>query len=187
MRNRLMIGLFGTCGLLLSGCQTLTPTECRIANWTQMGEQDGSSGRYDRIANHVDGCAQQQVAVSAASVEQYRVGYQQGLQSYCRPEVILDLALSNSGNLSVCPARQQAVLRPYAQAGKRQYDAQQAVEETELKQHNLEAELQKAETTDKRRYDISQELRRLDRQLIERRLDFNIANQALQRVRQQLR
>ena len=184
MRNGLILGF---CGILLSGCQTLTPTECRIANWAQMGAQDGSSGRYDRIASHVDGCAQQQVAVGATSVQQYRSGYQQGLQNYCQPEVILDLAQSGSGNLSVCPARQQAALRPYAQAGKRQYDAQQAVEALDTKQRKLETELQNNETTDQRRRDIRLELRRLDQQLIERRLDFNLADQNLQRLRQQLR
>ncbi len=89
MRNGLILGF---CGILLSGCQTLTPTECRIANWAQMGAQDGSNGRYDRIASHVDGCAQQQVAVGATSIQQYRSGYQQGLQNYCQPEVILDVA-----------------------------------------------------------------------------------------------
>lgn len=187
MRNGMMLGLFGLSSLLLSGCQTLTPTECRIANWAQMGEQDGSNGRSDRIASHVDGCAQQQVAVSATSVQQYRKGYQQGLQNYCQPEVILDLALNGSGNLSVCPARQQAALRPYAQAGKRQYDTQQAVETLDTKQRKLEAELQNNETTDQRRRDIRLELRRLDRQLIEKRLDANLAEKNLQHLRQQLR
>lgn len=184
MRNGLILSL---CGLLLSGCQTLTPTECRIANWVQMGEQDGSSGRYDRIASHVDSCAKQQIIVPAMSVQQYRIGYQQGLQAYCQPDVILDLALTGSGNLSVCPASKQAALRPYAQAGKRQYDAHKALDETDRKQRNLETELQKTETTDQRRVEIRQELRRLDQQLVERRLDFNLADQSLQRLRQQLR
>lgn len=184
MRNGLIIGFFG---VLLSGCQTLTPTECRLANWTQMGEQDGSSGRYDRIASHVDSCAKQHIIVPAMSVQQYRIGYQQGLQAYCQPEVILDMALSGSGNLSVCPARQQAALRPYAQAGKRQHDAQKALDETDRQQRKLETELQKTETTDQRSIEIRQELRRLDQQLVERRLDFNLADQSLQRLRQQLR
>lgn len=184
MRNGLILSL---CGLLLTGCQTLTPTECRIANWAQMGEQDGSQGRYDQIASYVDSCAKQHIIVPAMSVQQYRIGYQQGLQAYCQPEVILDLAITGSGSLSVCPVQKQTSLRPYAQAGKRLYDAKTALDEIDRKQRTLETELQKPETSDQRRIQIRQELRRLDQQLIERRLDFNLADRHLQHLRQQLR
>ena len=184
MRNGLILGF---CGVLLSGCQSLTPTECKIANWGQIGEQDGSRGSYDQIARHVEGCAIQKISVSPDSVRQYRQGYQRGLSSYCQPEIVLDLALNGSGNLSVCPVREQAMLRPYAQAGKRYYDAQKAIEDVDRKQRNLETELEKNETPDLRRREIRQELRRLDRQLGERRMDFNLSDQNLQQLRQQLR
>lgn len=161
----------------------MTPTECRIANWSQMGERDASQGQSDQIARYVDSCVKQQVPVSNQSVTQYRKGYQAGLQAYCQPEQILSLASAGKGNLSVCPAVQQTKLRPYYQAGRRHYDAQQALDTTDRKQRSLETELKKNETTDSRRQEIRQELRLLDQKLINQRLELNLADQLLQRLR----
>ena len=34
--------------LLLSGCATLSPSECRVANWREQGAEDGSRGQPAR-------------------------------------------------------------------------------------------------------------------------------------------
>lgn len=175
----------GGCALLmltLSACQTLTPTECRIANWTQLGQSDGQAGRDEQIANHVDGCAKQQVRVNAASILAYRNGYTQGLTYYCRKDRVLELALAGKNNLAVCPLDKQDALRPYAQTGSRVYDARTAVNTLNREQRQLEQTLQHDKIDDQRRSEIRKRLRELDQDLIEQRDALTRAESALRRL-----
>lgn len=159
------------CALLtLAGCQTMSPTECKIANWQQMGQQDGSAGRREQIADHIDSCRKQQVSVAANAVSQYRQGYQQGLQYYCTPSQVLETALAGSSNISICPLSTQAALRPAARLGQRVHDAREAVEKLDDEQQKLAHELAQKDTADVRRGEIRRRLRDMDDELLSARL-----------------
>lgn len=169
--------------LLLAACQSMTPTECRISNWGQLGQQDGNQGRSEQIARHVDSCAQQQVSVSASSINAYRIGYQQGLGYYCQPQRILDLALDGEGSLEQCPLASQARLQPYYRAGAALYTQQKSLKSLSDEEKQLEQELLSYKTSDQRRIEIRQRLRKLDRELVDTRDQLRDAEYAVQRLR----
>jgi hypothetical protein len=168
--------------LVMSGCQTLSPTECRIANWAQLGQQDGNAGLDEKIALHVEGCAKQQVVVAPSSVAAYRTGYQQGLGYYCRKDRVLELALTGKHNLDVCPLASQGALRVYAHTGARVHEARRKLQDLNSEQRQLEQELQQDKTTDARRADIRKRLRQLDQDLIDQRTDVARAEYALRQL-----
>ncbi|RDX38205.1 DUF2799 domain-containing protein [Kangiella sp. HD9-110m-PIT-SAG07] len=65
----------------MSGCATLSETECISGNWEQIGYQDGKSGRdKDYILNHESSCIEYGVELDRLAYEQ---GRQDGLQRYC--------------------------------------------------------------------------------------------------------
>lgn len=105
--------------LFLTGCATLSPEECRTANWYQIGEQDGQSGYSDRISKHDKACSKVNIIPNTAL---YRSGYKHGLKSYCQPEIIYDHALNGSGGYQVCPSETHSQLRPYYNVASRYYD-----------------------------------------------------------------
>ncbi len=159
------------CALLtLAGCQTMSPTECKIANWQQMGQQDGSAGRSEQIAQRVDSCSEQNVAVATNAVSQYRQGYQQGLKYYCTPAQVLDAALTGSSNISICPLATQAALKPAARLGSRVHETREAVERLDHEQQKIERELAQKDTSDARRIEIRRRLRELDDELLTARM-----------------
>ena len=77
------ISIFGGLALLLllSGCATLSETECVSGNWEQVGYQDGKSGRdSDYILRHESACIEYGVQLDRVA---YEAGRQQGLTRYC--------------------------------------------------------------------------------------------------------
>ncbi len=72
-----------TC-IILTGCQTISPEECKMADWYNRGANDGSEGvKASVIQTYRSECAEAGVKVN--SVE-WRKGYEQGLRSYCTAE-----------------------------------------------------------------------------------------------------
>lgn len=66
---------------LLSGCATLSETECASGNWQQIGYKDGKSGRdSDYIIKHESACIEYGVQLDRVA---YEAGRQQGLTRYC--------------------------------------------------------------------------------------------------------
>ena len=70
--------------MLLAGCATLTPEQCRHADWRQIGFSDGAGGASAaRINDHAKACAEAGVK---PDLDSYLRGREQGLTTYCRAE-----------------------------------------------------------------------------------------------------
>jgi hypothetical protein len=168
---------------LLSGCQTMTPTECKMTNWGERGQQDAFAGQAERILTYADDCASQQVPLQQIHIAAYRSGYQQGLGYYCQPQRIIEQALDGKGSVEICPIASQQTLRPLYQTAKRVYDARQDLKQLNQEQQRLEQELNNPKTSDVRRQEIRQRLRKLDADGIDARDELRRAEQALSRIR----
>ena len=70
--------------LLLASCATMSPDECRFANWHDVGLGDGLAGRPLSVYNsRIEDCTEAAVRVDGNA---YLRGRDEGLQSYCRLE-----------------------------------------------------------------------------------------------------
>jgi len=88
--------------LLLTGCASLSPDQCRLADWRQIGFADGAGGlSAARINDHAKACAEVGVR---PDLDAYLNGREQGLRNYCRPENGFAVGRSGSAaNLADCP------------------------------------------------------------------------------------
>jgi hypothetical protein len=69
--------------LVLPGCASLTERQCRQADWSVLGRQDGDRGLpLARLEEHRDSCARSGIVPDEAA---YRAGHAQALASYCTP------------------------------------------------------------------------------------------------------
>ena len=76
--------------LALVGCATMSPEECRQANWEEVGYNDAIEGYpASRSADHREACADAGVAVD---FDLYRHGYALGLPYYCTRETGFETA-----------------------------------------------------------------------------------------------
>lgn len=87
---------------IMTGCATMSKTECQVADWYQVGTKDGSSGYdWNRLASHTKACAKVGIIPDRDVWEQ---GRQAGLKSYCTTANAYRLGRSGSRLNSVCPS-----------------------------------------------------------------------------------
>ena len=113
--------LLGVSALLLaaSGCATLTTSECRVVDWSELGRQDGAAGRAaSRVAAHQSACEK---SGRAPNIAAYEAGRRAGLTLYCTPEGVYESARRGRRYEGVCETFPPALQTAYDRG--RAYDA----------------------------------------------------------------
>lgn len=189
-------------GLLLAGCETMTPSECKMANWSDVGLRDGLHGETLSILDdRVKDCAKAGATVDAA---RYLAGREQGLQDYCRVERAAPLGVSGQGYTGVCPPHLDAEFRRRHQVGYDVYQLRNKVRELDGRSDRLQHRLRDADRDeenalkaadkdddrkrirkeyDERRRRLREELKDLDRNLQRTRDDLRAAETMLDALR----
>jgi hypothetical protein len=202
-----MLRLMSVCaavflGLLLSGCETMTPSECQTANWSDVGLRDGLHGETLSILDdRVRDCAKAGTSVDAA---RYLAGREQGLQDYCRLEKAAPLGVSGQGYAGVCPPQWDAEFRRRHQVGYDVYQLRNKVRDLDGRSDRLQHRLRDADRDedkelkaadkdddrkrirkdyDERRRRLREELKDIDRSLLRTRDDLRAAEYTLDMLR----
>jgi hypothetical protein len=142
--------------LSLAACATLSPEQCRNADWRQIGYADGASGLPgSRIQEHASACAK---AGTKPDMDAYLSGRMEGLVSYCQPENGFEVgrrgAADNAGD---CPPYiRGAFLQNYRQG--REINALES--QISNLRGAMDNERREMRRRDDRIEDIRQELRR---------------------------
>jgi len=69
--------------LMLSGCVSMTETQCQVADWQRVGFADGASGLPEsRLADYRNDCAKVGIEPDAQA---YRQGWDAGIVRFCTP------------------------------------------------------------------------------------------------------
>lgn len=104
-----------TLGVALAACATMSPQQCRLANWSDVGLRDGLDGKaIALLATRADDCAESGVTIDSAA---YLKGRENGLRSYCRLENAVPLGLNGGNYENVCPPQIDAEFRRRFQLG----------------------------------------------------------------------
>lgn len=86
--------------LLLASCATMSPEECQLANWRDMGQRDGQRGEpLSLLGRRAEDCAKVNVDIDQQA---YQQGRELGLRSYCRLDNAVPLGLSGATYAGVC-------------------------------------------------------------------------------------
>lgn len=87
--------------LLIGGCATMSPEECRRANWRDVGLRDGLDGSpLALLGERTSDCAEAKVTVDSVA---YLNGRDTGLKTFCRVENAVPLGLNGGTYHGVCP------------------------------------------------------------------------------------
>lgn len=137
------IGLLVVC-LYLSGCATLSESECRTEDPYGIGQRDGQRGELpSRLLKHQEACARYGISLDSG---RYRQGYQQGLPWYCTPDNGYQQGSQGAYYQGVCPPDlEPAFLREYRpaydnyQLRQRLEELHNELEQIRLRQYDLES------------------------------------------------
>ncbi len=203
MLGRIIAVLLATCcSLLLASCATMSPEECKVADWHEVGQRDGINGQaLTHLQSRIEDCAKVGVSVNAQA---YRAGRDLGLRSYCRLENAVPLGLNGGYYAGVCPPAIDGPFQQRFQLARSVYDLRNEVNtldnrieslERRLRESNHEEEkrLKEARTDEERRKlrksidddrrEIRNELSETDRRLRRKRDELRSAEYALSNVR----
>lgn len=156
---RLRVGLMMLGLAALSGCATMSESECRTADWRTVGFHDGEAGyARERIADHQESCAKAGVLPNAKA---YFDGYAIGLRNYCTYDNATKVGLAGQSYRDVCPPElAPAFLSRYREAYS-VYQQRSRIDALEGRRRDLEKKLEKAGKDDER-HKLREQLRSLD-------------------------
>ena len=105
--------------LTVSSCSTMSPQECKGANWKNVGYEDGSKGKPRRLSNYVKDCAEAKVKPDR---NLYISGYRAGEKVYCTYDNGLERGKKGNSASGVCntPGLRHNFIRGYTK-GEKQY------------------------------------------------------------------
>ncbi len=99
--TKFQIILGASLSLLAGGCATLDKSECREADWTIIGLEDGAGGRpLSYIGRHRKACAEYGVKPDLAL---YQRGHANGLKQFCTADNGFSLGRAGRNYNNVCP------------------------------------------------------------------------------------
>lgn len=87
--------------LFITGCATLSESECIHGDWYEIGQSDGRYGyKVSRVDKHRKAC---QKANTNVDFDAYMMGRKDGLQYYCTAQNGFDAGLNGRYYNKVCP------------------------------------------------------------------------------------
>lgn len=157
-------------GSLVAGCATMSPEECHRANWADLGLQDGLAGKpMSRLDARMKDCAEAGVG---ADTGRYVIGRTQGLQTFCRLENAIPLALNGGSYEGVCPPVIDAQFRHRFEMGRAVYSLRAEVSRLDGRSDSLQRQLREAgrdEDKQMREADKDEDRRRIRKEADEHR------------------
>jgi len=89
--------------VLISGCATMSPEQCMVADWYRLGEQDALAGRTsDHLANRAGAC---QEAGYGVDTESWYAGFEAALPSFCTIDSGFQFGVNGSRYQNSCPVQ----------------------------------------------------------------------------------
>jgi len=160
----------------LGGCASMTPEECKTADWYEKGMSDGQHGRARAyLEDHVKACSEVGVRPNR---ERYMAGRDIGIRQYCTPHNGLQEGRRGASYANSCPPELEPAFLARYRAGYEVYRAQQRLDQINQRVQSKQRELDKAKE-DKDRSRLRRDLRDLDGDARRARADLYAAERRL--------
>lgn len=157
-------------GALMSGCDTMTPDECKTANWSDIGLRDGAAGKpISLLEDRAKACSKAGTGIDSGG---YIAGRERGLRTFCRLENAAPLGLNGTAYAGVCPAPLDFEFRRRHQAGFAVYTLRNEISGFDSRSDRLQRKLREADSDESKQLaasDKDDERKRIRREFDERR------------------
>lgn len=147
----------------LAGCETMTVSECQVADWQRIGFDDGARGEHhSRLAAHTESCAK---AGIRPQPQAYRQGWDDGIARFCTAANGWREGLQgNTARAGVCRGQWgDEPYRRYLEAGLQVHRTQGELQRNDGYLKRLQKQLEEASNDDRKRR-LREEMRALDRE-----------------------
>lgn len=188
--------------LALSGCASLSESQCLASDWKTIGYRDGLSGaQSSQLLRHQNACMKHGVAPDR---ETYLAGWNEGVYQYCDSGNAFNVGERGAAYNNVCPAEMRESFNAAYQEGRRLYLAQseinslnRAIDQREMRLKEIKDEMAAiagymidAESTPGERAemlletkDLAEEQGRLENEIQDLRMDVAVKTERLENLR----
>ncbi len=136
--------LFAAAGL--SGCATMSPEECMVADWYGLGMADARAGRSGaHLADRAGACAE---AGYPADAEAWHAGFAEGLYWFCTLDQGFRFGIEGQRYHQTCPGDLEPDFLEGYQLGQSLHQAQARVSTLQREFDQLNRELRRLERAD---------------------------------------
>lgn len=149
--------------LVLTGCESMSVSECKVADWSRVGAADGAKGESDRrIADYTEDCGKAGIVPNAKA---YRRGWDAGIVQFCTPaNAWREGTQGHSGKASVCQGQASyAEFSRYLAAGLQVHNTQSQMQRNSRESERLQKRLEESKS-DEEKKNLRSDLRQIDRE-----------------------
>lgn len=162
--------------LALAGCESMSVSECKVADWYRVGLADGAKGESDRhIADYTEDCGKAGIVPNAPL---YRRGWDTGIVQFCTAaNGWREGVQGHSGKSSVCLGQVgYPAFSRYFEAGLQVHRTQEQMRRNNDEANRLQGRLDASKSDDEKK-SLREDLRRIDRE--QARLRNQLAQQQM--------
>ena len=117
------VALFGV--LALSGCATLSESQCIASDWQTVGYRDGVSGtQSSQLLKHQNACVKHGIVPDRQA---YLAGWDDGVEQYCQPRNGFAAGERGVQRANVCPSHLQSAFYAAYKEGRQLYLARSEI------------------------------------------------------------
>jgi gas vesicle protein len=155
----ILTGLTFAALALVSGCATLSESQCVASDWETVGYRDGLAGtQSSQLLKHQNACVKHGVVPDR---DAYLAGWDDGVRQYCMPENGFSAGEHGKSYNNVCPEEMQTSFYAAYQEGRQLYVAQSEINglnrQISQKEHRLKQIATEISSTEARLVDDSTE------------------------------
>lgn len=143
--------LVNVCALLLAGCESMSVSECKVADWGRVGFGDGSRGVAEsRLAAYTEDCGKAGILPNPTA---YRQGWDAGIVHFCTAANGWREGLQgNSSKASVCQGQAgYAAFSHYLDAGLQVHRTNELLRQNTDKINRLQKRLEESKSDEEKR------------------------------------
>ena len=121
MQKLLFSALLGSV-LVLSGCATLSESQCVASDWETVGYRDGLAGTpTSHLLKHQNACVKHGIVPDRNA---YLAGWEEGVEQYCQADNGFTLGQAGANYKNICPDHLKHLFYAAYQDGRQLYLAQ---------------------------------------------------------------
>jgi hypothetical protein len=155
--------LFLVASILLTSCSTMSQSECTMANWSVVGQNDGETGKKSsHYSQYQNDCGEFGISVD---IDSYISGWETGIAQYCTRENGYRVGTSGVFYQNSCPAKYEDEFFSAFQMGRTIHREQSQINQIRNQIQRTGDELTKAELTTEQRQSLTDKRQRLKKDL----------------------
>ncbi|MBL4875548.1 MAG: DUF2799 domain-containing protein [Cohaesibacteraceae bacterium] len=143
--------------LIVSGCASLSKSQCQVGDWYSIGKSDGYEGKpaHTQLAEHFKACSEYGINIDRAPYDQ---GHLEGLVAYCTLPRGVSEGIAGRNYQGVCTGESEIDFQEGFIAGNELYKVRQEIGTLERSIENTQTKIDKNGTAHKDNHRLEAEI-----------------------------